>query len=166
MVWQCVCERAFSFAPNGSSSSTLIWVGHVRSGAAQAQRFTRSGRVTSPVRSLFECWRQILLILGDNTASRPDPTRHTHSNAHPLSQTCTLVLKHLPSLAPSLETHRAKGDHACYSAYVRVHQRGKRVPGFLGLDQGAASGFAALLRGFLRGLSPTLWSSTRRAPLP
>jgi len=50
----CVCERAFSFAPNGGSSSRacLIWVGHVR-GQAQRRRRVSPGQVGSPVTGTF-----------------------------------------------------------------------------------------------------------------
>ena len=47
----------------------------------------------------------------------------------------------------------------CARASWRVRVVAEHL-GVLGLDQGAASGFAALLRGFLRGLSMTLWAMT------
>ena len=95
----------------------------------------------------------------------PDPSRHatlTHSLTyrHIRHYSCT----HLPSLVPSLETHHGvERPRMCLLVCARASWRVRVVAehlGVLGLDQGAASGFAALLRGFLRGLSMTLWAMT------
>lgn len=86
-----------------------------RSGAAQAPRFTRSGRVTGH--------RYVLcLSVGDNfylysvITPLPDQTRHaivTHSNAHPLSQTYVLLFSNIcpRSRRPSRRTGRRETTH-------------------------------------------------------
>ena len=135
---------------------------------------------------MFECSsvRDDFFLFGDNTAARPVPTRHAHSLVHVPSHTSlllyshlpslaprvdvstrvvtyALLYSHLPSLAPSLETHHSvERPRMCLRVCALVDRRGRRAQCVLGLDQGPASGCAALLRGFLRGLSRTLCSTT------
>jgi hypothetical protein len=130
-----------------------------RSGAAQAPRFTRSGRVTSH-------WYVLCLSVGDNfylysvITPLPDLTRHailTQTLTHRLSQTYVLLYSNIypRSRRPLRRTGRRETTYVTprMCADISVVSGSRAFSGSIRAQRQD-------LRGFLRGLSPTLWPST------